>query len=321
MINAKSSSAVECGSVPTDNCDVTQSTTFAQGNYSLPNGINITVFGVTLDCNGSTLIGSGGGNGINIRGQDNVIVKNCIIQNYTNGIYLVWSGSCSSYLYTSDSNTFQNNTIEYNSVGLKSAGHLPYCYGEGSLNMYNKITGNTIRSNSQGINLEYSHANIVFNNKFINNTQQAYDSVWDNTINYWNDSGQGNYWSNYDSEAEGCYDNNSDLSCDSPYNISGSAGSKDYLPLMGIQIVNILPIQVVEDVDLIMGKTTLVRATLKNSGQVGKNITVKLYFEDNLKDSKNETINSGESKYIDLFFVPDIGGDNKQIKIEIIGNS
>ena len=34
-------SAIECGSVPTNNCDVTQNTTFIQGNYSLPNGINI----------------------------------------------------------------------------------------------------------------------------------------------------------------------------------------------------------------------------------------------------------------------------------------
>lgn len=77
--------STECGSVPTDGCVVSQSTTFISGFYDLPNGISIAVSQVTLDCNGAILDGSNGlvnGNGITIIGKNNVLIQNCNIQYY-----------------------------------------------------------------------------------------------------------------------------------------------------------------------------------------------------------------------------------------------
>ena len=41
LVSAKLSSAVECGSVPTNFCGVTQNTEFNQGTYNFPDGIAI----------------------------------------------------------------------------------------------------------------------------------------------------------------------------------------------------------------------------------------------------------------------------------------
>ena len=81
-------SAVECGSIPTNGCTVTQNTTFVQGNYSLPNGINLEGDNIILDCNNAFLQGSGGSTfGILVDGDNdfNKIV-NCYISNYRWGI-------------------------------------------------------------------------------------------------------------------------------------------------------------------------------------------------------------------------------------------
>jgi hypothetical protein len=100
-----------------------------------------------------------------------------------------------------------------------------------------------------------------------------------------------------------------------------SPPSQDNYPLIGVRILDILPIQVVRDVDMVEGKTTLVRSTLQNIGISSKNITVKLYFEGNLKSSTNDTINSGQTKYINLFFIPDDSGISKEVKIRVEGNN
>ena len=313
VINAKSSSATECGSVPVDNCDITQNTTFTQGNYSLPNGINIRASNIVLDCNGSILNGTKAFNsyGIESNGDyDDNLITDCTVMNYDVGIFLRggdYNGP--------DRDKILGNILEYNDDGIYMLTKV----------RYSEVSKNTIQNNyEKGIHLGFSNYvefNKIWNNNFINNTLQAYDLGYGGVINYWNSSGQGNYWNNYDSEAEGCEDNNSDLSCDIPYNISGGTEGKDYLPSTGVQILSILPIQVVEDVDMVKGKTTLVRATMENVGLIDKNITVELYFEDNLKSSENETINAGQEKDVDLWFVPDIAGNNKEIKIEIMGNN
>jgi len=333
-------SAVECGSVPTDGCDVTQDTTFDTGTYNFPSGISMGANSITLDCNGSTLIGSGSGDGINTQGSDNSIIANCTIQNYSNGIFITYTGSCGypgSTIDKSDSNIIKNNTLKENSKGLWSLG-ASCSGGEQYHNLNNQLIGNTIKDNGDGVELQRSdftnitlntfqnnsngvdlfykvNSNNIFSNNFVDNANQASDSE---TGNYWNSTEGGNYWNNYDSEAEGCYDSNSNLICDSPYNISGSAGSKDYLPLLGIQILNILPIQVVPDVDMVKDKTTLVRATLKNSATSSKNINVSLYFEGNLEYTNDTaSIGAGQEINVNLWFVPNVAGSNKEIRVDI----
>jgi len=135
--------AVECGSIPTDGCEVTIDTTFNTGNYYLPNGISINADNVVLDCNGSTLIGD---HSINLSGVQigssvsnprlNVTVKNCNIRSYNFGITL-WlaynSAVINNNVSDSDSsgimifaqsskNTILNNHATFNRRGIFSCG-------------------------------------------------------------------------------------------------------------------------------------------------------------------------------------------------------
>ncbi len=87
--------------------------------------------------------------------------------------------------------------------------------------------------------------------------------------------------------------------------------------LNDLSIQEITPIQVVENVDMVKGKTTLVRTEIKNNKDEEKNINVSLYFEDVFKTSKTETINANEEKDVDLWFIPDEAGDDKKIKIDV----
>ncbi|MBI3623897.1 hypothetical protein HY212_07510 [Candidatus Pacearchaeota archaeon] len=77
----------ECGSVPTDNCDVRQNTTFTPGTYNLPNGIDVCANEIVLDCNGSTIISVN--YPINIYLINGSTIKNCNLTN--NGIDLLAS--------------------------------------------------------------------------------------------------------------------------------------------------------------------------------------------------------------------------------------
>jgi hypothetical protein len=86
---------------------------------------------------------------------------------------------------------------------------------------------------------------------------------------------------------------------------------------LNLIIQEIIPIQVVEDVDLVKDKTTLVRAVVNNTGSTNKNVTVKLYFEGSLEDSVNDTINAEQGENIDLWFVPNVAGSNKEIEVVV----
>lgn len=87
-------SAVECGVTPTDGCEVTVSTTFNTGTYSLnaSSGWAILLDGdnIILDCNGSSLIGNRtvGSFGIyeDFSVKINITVKNCNLDSYDYGM-------------------------------------------------------------------------------------------------------------------------------------------------------------------------------------------------------------------------------------------
>jgi len=169
IVVAKFTSAVECGSVPTNGCSVTQNTTFNQGTYNLPNGINIGMSNTLLNCNGSTLVGSSSNNGINNDYYDNTVITNCIVKNYTNGIRLnhVYSGACGpTYSHdSSNNNTVKNTILTNNSVGLLSSGE-PNC---DLYNRYNQLINSDVNYNGEGIKLIYSEFTNISQNILKNN--------------------------------------------------------------------------------------------------------------------------------------------------------
>ena len=125
--------------------------------------------------------------------------------------------------YPNTSNTFSYNTISNNVNGV-------YEYSDYSAG-YNTYHHNTIANNSDyGMFLEYVYYNTIYNNDFVDNNNQVWDGY--SYYNTWNLAAptSGNYWSHYDTPAEGCDDTNSDGFCDLELYIPNYYGY-DYLPL------------------------------------------------------------------------------------------
>jgi parallel beta-helix repeat protein len=143
----------------------------------------------------------------------NIIDNNTCSENLRDGIQ-IWS-----YVYmtwTVNYNNITNNFISQN--GLQ-----PY-YGQGIFigkSDGDIVSGNTIFSNYQGLNLDSSSHCTIFHNDFIGNNQQV--KIWDeegDSVNQWDDGypSGGNYWSDY---------NGTDLKSGLNQNITGSDGIGD----------------------------------------------------------------------------------------------
>ena len=113
-------------------------------------GINIGADNIVLDCNNYAIEGVGFGNGINLVGKSNVVIKNCNITNFDRGINII-EGS-------------NNNEIYYNSVFNNDLSGIHIGHSS-----YNLIRDNVIRTNNyRGVNIfgaEYfSNENEIRNN-------------------------------------------------------------------------------------------------------------------------------------------------------------
>ena len=78
--------AEECV-IPENGMAITESTTFCQGEYTLPDGIIIADDNVAIDCSNAVLRGDFSGTAFTAVGRTGISVKNCIIQDYENGFY------------------------------------------------------------------------------------------------------------------------------------------------------------------------------------------------------------------------------------------
>jgi len=96
---------------PVDDLTISENTTLCSGTFDANDAaadglIKIGASGVTLDCNGTTIVGNGSGHGIYINAQDNIIIKNCNIEHYNRGITATTTSG-----YEGQNLTFQNINI------------------------------------------------------------------------------------------------------------------------------------------------------------------------------------------------------------------
>lgn len=193
--------------IPYNEMNINSDTTLCKGTYYLTKGVNVgSIFnnvleGVTLDCNGSTIIGSdvdlGGGlpwyySGIFVWNSKNITLKNCIITNYFYGVtfWYVFNSTVinitseknawGSYLYLSDSNRILNSKFletKYDAgIEIQNSGNNFIINNEFSNNSnngieifsssHNFINGNTFNYNRYGINLWDEGYNNITDNTF-----------------------------------------------------------------------------------------------------------------------------------------------------------
>ncbi len=195
--NGCNAADLECGSIPTDNCDVRVNTTFVFSNYSLEYGIDVCASEVVLDCNGATLeftntfppIGNsttyGLSTGIKMDGKYNNTITNCRLLSFLRGIEI----------YSGTGNVLSNNVINssiwypsffqfmvaqlginmvgtHNNTLLRNQVLNNEYYGIYLVNSdYNNIVQNNISSNHFGVRVHYSNYNSFIDNGFFRNAQ------------------------------------------------------------------------------------------------------------------------------------------------------
>lgn len=120
------------------------------------------------------------------------------------------------YIYVALNNTIKGNIVSNNGIsGI---------YIDEDCD-YNEISENIIYNNTIGIHIDgLNDDNLVYKNFFLKNGIHAVD---DGTDNKWNITTIGNYWDNHTGPDTAPQDGIVDIQ----YNISGSAGSIDYLPI------------------------------------------------------------------------------------------
>jgi parallel beta-helix repeat protein len=143
---------------------------------------------------------------------------------------------------------FGNMISEANSIGI----HL-----ESSNN--NTFYGNTIAESYYGLGIGLANDNIFHHNNFIDNTDQILTVFTPIPFNSWNNSIEGNYWSDYNGQ-----DLDHDGKGDSPYILDSN--NKDHHPLMGIfsdfntslgKHVNVISNSTIEDFSYFESNSTI----------------------------------------------------------------
>jgi len=158
----------------------------------------------TVNISGFTL--TNGTNGIMLETCNGSIIRDNNVENHlSRGIWL----------YHSYSNTVSDNLVSNSSWrGIVLCGH----------SSENIIIRNTIKDNPNGIALT-GWDNLIYHNNFINNQNQT--EMIESFNNTWDNSFEGNYWSNYNGS-----DTNQDGIGDTPYLID--VNNQDNYPLMGM---------------------------------------------------------------------------------------
>lgn len=160
--------------IPYEDMNIISDTTFCSGTYNLVDAGDdgVVVIGsndITLDCNGAVLQGNDGASSIGIiSGNDNVVIKNCHIQDYATNIRV-----------NGGFNNITNNTITSCNGALASSG----IFYNGAHDGY--ITGNNLSLDGTcdyGIRIIYSDRNVVDNNHLEAVDRGIYVALGDDTV-------------------------------------------------------------------------------------------------------------------------------------------
>ena len=178
---------------------ITANTVLIQDHFG---DIVIASDGITLDCAGFTVTGSGSGSGIRVEARTGTTVKNCVVTGFNTGFDLflsdgntftdntasfisrpfllddshgnIFTGNTATGgvvgfgLTFSSGNTFAGNTATSSNFGFDLPGNLGNGFRLDS-SVRNIFTGNTADSNNQGFLLESSSSNIFTDNTAIDN--------------------------------------------------------------------------------------------------------------------------------------------------------
>ncbi len=150
------------------------------------------------------------------------------------------------YYGTKSGLVFSGNNISYNSRGF-NLGACIGCEISGNEISHNShvgiqaissqnatIRGNTFRNNGLAMDMKDTVTGfLIYRNDLLENLARMGVQATDEGENYWHYQDSGNHWSDYDQEAEGCYDSDDDGICDSPYNSSGVLDPYPYLQESG----------------------------------------------------------------------------------------
>ena len=164
---------------PTNNMQINTNTKFCNGQYNLPNGIQIISGNIILDCNGAKLIGNTNGKsfvsnnyGLWIQ-QPNVTIQNCEISNYSHGIE-----SNSNNLISSN---ILNSTFYWNFRGVSLLNKHNVQYN----NFYNNIVGVDVSVSGTTIDITW---NEIYNNSI--NLVNGLDGNINAVNNWWGTNNQ-----------------------------------------------------------------------------------------------------------------------------------
>ncbi len=137
-----------CGSTITTNTTLTANLGPCAGE-----GLAVGANGITLDCAGHTIEGTGSSPGIDLSGVTSVTVENCYVMIFDQGFFLSLASG----------NTLTGNNADNNTAGFVLAS-----------SSSNTLTGNTANYNAYGFSLTHSSKNKLSGNTADGNTQSGF---------------------------------------------------------------------------------------------------------------------------------------------------